>query len=197
MGKVIHLDGGGTGGSGIGFTATVTNFAALPPASSHNGEFYFVENGTLLSWSKRRGTFLSDGSTWKRAGNITFQVLDSESKIIDDVSGFGLTDQLSSLTADRVRTWQDKDGIVAYLADLKPSFSVDLDSSESSVSRVVSGGRTTFTVTHNLNTLDLKPEVFRLSNGRTMGWRIERTGVNTVEASRSGNVADGLFRIVI
>lgn len=192
----FRLASGGTG-TGTGFTATVTNFAALPPAASHSGEFYFVENGTLLSWAKRRGTFLSDGATWKRAGNITFQVLDSESKIVDDVSGFGLTDQLSSLTADRVRTWQDKNGIIAYLADLKPSFNVDLDSAESSVTRVVAGGRTTFEATHNLNTLDIKPEVFRLSNGRTIGWRIERTGVNTVEASRSGNVADGLFRIVI
>lgn len=77
------------------------------------------------------------------------------------------------------------------------SFNIDLDSAESSVTRVVAGGRTTFTVTHNLNTLDLKPEVFRLSDGRTLGWRVERTGVNTVEVSRNGNVADGLFRILI
>jgi len=77
------------------------------------------------------------------------------------------------------------------------SFSVDLDSAEATVTRVVAGGRTTFTVTHSLNTLDLKPEVFRLSDGRTVGWRVERTGVNTVEVSRNGNVANGLFRMVI
>ena len=85
----------------------------------------------------------------------------------------------------------------ATMGDLNPSFSVDLDSAETSVTRSVAGGRTTFTVTHSLNTLDIKPEVFRLSNGRTVGWRIERTGVNTAEASRNGNVADGLFRIII
>jgi len=79
----------------------------------------------------------------------------------------------------------------------KQDFAVDLDSAESSVTRVFAGGRTTFTVTHNLNTLDLKPEVFRLSDGRSIGWRRERTGVNTVEVSRTGNVADGLFRILI
>ena len=78
-----------------------------------------------------------------------------------------------------------------------PSFNVDLDSADASVTRVVAGGRTTFTITHGLNTLDLKPEVFKLSNGRTMGWRIERTGLNTVDASRTGTVADSLFRIII
>ena len=77
------------------------------------------------------------------------------------------------------------------------SFNVDLDSAEATVTRVFAGGRTTFTVTHSLGTLDVKPEVYRLSNGRTVGWRIDRTGVNTVEASRNGNIGDGLFRIVI
>jgi len=82
-------------------------------------------------------------------------------------------------------------------SSLPPSFAIDLDSAESSVSRVFSGGRTTFTITHNLGTLDLKPEVFRLSDGRTIGFRVERTGINTIEVSRNGNIADGLFRLVI
>jgi hypothetical protein len=83
-------------------------------------------------------------------------------------------------------------------SSLPPSFSVDLDSAEASVTRAVAGGRTTFTVTHGLNTLDIKPEVFQLSNGQTIGgWRIRRTGVNTVEARRNGNIADGDFRMVI
>lgn len=99
---------------------------------------------------------------------------------------------------DYTQTHQDDDGIIALTKDIpKAFFAVNLDSAESSISRVFAGGRTTFTVTHNLNTLDLKPEVFRLSDGRTMGWRTERTGVNTVEVSRTGNVANGLFRILI
>lgn len=76
-------------------------------------------------------------------------------------------------------------------------FNVDLDSAEASVTRAVSGGRTTFTVTHSLNTLDLIVQVFRLSDGRGINWRIDRTGVNTIEASRAGTVADGQFRILI
>lgn len=99
---------------------------------------------------------------------------------------------------DFTQTHQAKDGTIALTSDIpKAFFAVNLDSAESSISRVFAGGRTTFTVTHNLNTLDLKPEVFRLSDGRTVGWRVERTGVNTVEVSRNGNIADGLFRILI
>ena len=82
-------------------------------------------------------------------------------------------------------------------SSLKPAFNVDLDSSESSVSRSFAGGRTTFTVTHNLNTLDIKPEVFRFSDGRTIAFRVERTSVNEVEVSRNGNIADGDYRLVI
>jgi hypothetical protein len=99
-------------------------------------------------------------------------------------------------TADRVQTLQDKSGTIALLSDIS-FLSVDMDSAESSVSRVFAGGRTTFTITHNLGTLDLKPEVFRLSDGRTIGFRVERTGINTIEVSRNGNIADGLFRLVI
>jgi len=99
---------------------------------------------------------------------------------------------------DRTQTHQDDDGIIALTKNIpKAFFAVNLDSAESSVARVFAGGRTTFTITHNIGTLDLKPEVFRLSDGRTIGWRVERTGINTVEASRTGNVADGLFRILI
>jgi hypothetical protein len=99
---------------------------------------------------------------------------------------------------DYTQTHQGDDGIIALTKDIpKAFFAVNLDSAESSISRVFAGGRTTFTATHNLDTLDLKPEVFRLSDGRTLGWRVERTGVNTVEVSRNGNIADGLFRILI
>ena len=77
------------------------------------------------------------------------------------------------------------------------SFAVDLDSAESSVTRVFAGGRTTFTITHNLGTKDIIGQVKRLSNDRQIGWRIETPTVNTMEASRSGNAANGLFRIVI
>lgn len=119
-----------------------------------------------------------------------FQLQDGANEII-----FTASPTSNGLT----QTFQDTSGTIALLSDITPSlsFNVDLDSSESSVSRVFAGGRTTFTITHNLGTLDLKPEVFRLSDGRTIGFRVERTGINTIEVSRNGNIADGLFRLVI
>jgi hypothetical protein len=103
----------------------------------------------------------------------------------------------SAATADRTISLQDGDGTLAFLNDIPGSYAEDLNSALPSITRVFAGGRTTFTVTHGLNTLDVKPQVYRLSDGRTVNWRIERTGVNTIEASRAGNVADGLFRITI
>ena len=94
-------------------------------------------------------------------------------------------------------TRRDSSGTDIILGGVSLVFNVDLDSAEASVTRAVAGGRTTFTITHSLNTLDLQAQVFRLSDGRGINWRIERTGVNTIDASRAGTVADGLFRILI
>jgi len=104
----------------------------------------------------------------------------------------------SLATADRTQTLQDDSGSIALLKNIAISqFAVNLDSAEATVTRVFAGGRTTFTVTHTANSLDIKPQVFRLSDGRTIEWRIERTSTSTVECSRAGNVADGLFRFLI
>jgi len=112
---------------------------------------------------------------------------DTEAQFLSDKLVAGLGISLTELNDGGVETFQ-----ISAL-----SFAVDLDSAEASVTRVFAGGRTTFTVTHNLNTLDVKPQVYRLSDGRTIGWRVERTGVNTVDVSRNGNIANGLFRAVI
>jgi hypothetical protein len=74
---------------------------------------------------------------------------------------------------------------------------VNLDSAEPSVTRTTAGGRTIFTITHNFNTKDVFDRVYRLSDDRRINWRIETPTVNTLEASRAGSVADGLFRILI
>ncbi len=103
----------------------------------------------------------------------------------------------SAATADRTISLQDADGILAFLNDIPGSYFEDLDSALVSITRVFAGGKTTFTVTHGLNTLDIKPEIFELATGETVLWTVIRTGVNTVEVSRSGNVADGLYRILI
>lgn len=193
----------GGGGAGTGWDGEVATFALLPPVGDHTGEVYLVttKTGSQLTFNlKRSGFYRSDGATWSKVSEVQIMFNDSELTFSDDADntkqlGFQIN-QVSTSTR-RTATWQDKNGTVAYLDDLKPAFNVNLDNAEASVNRSVGGGRTTFTVTHNQNTLDLKPEVFRVSDGRTVGWRVERTGVNTIEASRNGNVANGLFRVVI
>ena len=88
-------------------------------------------------------------------------------------------------------------GIEDLVDDKVNRFSIDLDSSEISVTRTVSGGRTTFTITHNFNSLDVIAQVYRISNSRDVGWRIQRNGVNELEASRAGTISDAEYRIVI
>ena len=80
---------------------------------------------------------------------------------------------------------------------VRPTFNVNLNNAESSVSRTVSGGRTIFTITHNLNTLDVTAQVFRLADGRDINWRVERSSVNAIEVSRAGNIANNLYRVLI
>ena len=98
--------------------------------------------------------------------------------------------------------WSNKndeiyEGLEDLINDKVNRFSIDLDSSESSVTRTVAGGRTTFTITHDFDSLDVIAQVYRISNSRDVGWRIQRNGVNELEASRAGTIADGDFRIVI
>jgi len=151
-------------------------------------------------------TKINSGANESFTVTVGVDVFDKVSDDSDDITEGAVNLFLTSAERTKISNALESGDNVSELVNdagyitassLPPSFAVDLDSAESSVVRAVAGGRTTFTVTHNLNTLDLKPEVFRLSDGRTIGWRVERTGVNTVDVSRNGNIADGLFRLVI
>ena len=76
-------------------------------------------------------------------------------------------------------------------------FAVDLDSTLPNVAVVTSGGNTTYTVTHNLDSLDVKPEIFKTSNGQTTYARIRRISVNEVTVRLKGTIANGDYRIII
>lgn len=173
-----------SGGSGVGFDYTATNYTDLttvvaPVAVEGDLAIVYNSQGVWLINRKLKGVYMYQSGVWEYANQELQNILQTALQPGDNVSS--LINDSGYITS----------------SSLKPSFNVDLDSAESSVVRAFSGGRTTFTITHNLNTLDIKPEVFRLSDGRTVGWRIERTGVNIVEVSRNGNIANGLFRLVI
>ena len=78
------------------------------------------------------------------------------------------------------------------------NISLNLDDSLAEVTRVFAGGRTTFTITHNFNSKDFFGAVIRLSDDRIVGgWREENVTLNTVQLSRNGNIANGLFRFIV
>ncbi len=159
----------------------------------------FLEDKVTATVNKIAITKINPGANEQFVINIGTDVFDKTVDNTDDLTE-GAANFFMSLAQAQAADGANSPSAAnpfATVNDLKPAFNITLDSADANVTRVVAGGRTTFTVTHSLNTLDLKPEVFRLSDGRTVGWRVERTGVNTVEASRNGNVANGLFRIVI
>lgn len=135
-----------------------------------------------------RGTVPNDqtGDTLYDAGgkiNDNFEELDSA--------------KLEAVSTDATMTGNGTPASPLSVVSSEIKLNVDLDSAEANVTRTVTGGRTIFEITHNLNTLDLITDVFRLSDGRSINWRIERTSLNIIEASRAGNVGNGLFRILI
>ena len=73
------------GGTGTGWSGKVTNYAALPDATTNVNAVFLVQNSTGTFWGKKKGLYESDGATWTRLSNATFQVLDSEAVFKDDI----------------------------------------------------------------------------------------------------------------
>lgn len=182
-------------------TYAISVFSTILPRTSNGGDnAVFINSGnspdvsTFNAGVERSVILGGRGLTAKTddtayVNQISFQFVGNT---------FDLMVRGSLATADRTQSLQDDSGTIALLKNIAVSqFAVNLDSAEATVTRVFAGGRTTFTVTHPANSLDIKPEIFRLADGRTIEWRIERTSTSTVECSRAGNVADGLFRFLI
>lgn len=88
-------------------------------------------------------------------------------------------------------------GFSGYSGVSVSGFSVDLDSAESSVSRVFSGSDTTFTVTHGLSTLNIETEVYNISTGVQVDAIVTVIDSNNVSFAGNGNIADDVYRCVI
>lgn len=104
--------------SGTGWSGTVTDYASLPPAASHTGEVYLVQTSTGFLWNRRKGLYESDGVSWNRLSNATFQVLDTESVWYDDADNTkSFRFELSGITTatQRILSIPDKSGVICTL----------------------------------------------------------------------------------
>jgi hypothetical protein len=77
-------------------------------------------------------------------------------------------------------------------------FAVDLDGAgEAAVVRTFAGGRTTFTVTHNLATADVQTQIREIASGEEVIVDVDTIDGNTVDFIFNGSVADDVYRVVI
>lgn len=76
--------GGGAGTPGQIISGTVSAYADLPDASSSSGYIYQVTTATGFLWNRRPGLYKSDGASWTRLSNVSFQVQDNESIMVDN-----------------------------------------------------------------------------------------------------------------
>ena len=86
---LIKKSSGGAGGSPI--SGSVTTFANLPPAASHDGELYYVQNptGSIFLFNKKQaGLYLSDGVDW----NFSAQYNETVEATINNFNRLGAED---------------------------------------------------------------------------------------------------------
>jgi len=120
---VIHLDRSGQAPF-IGWAGEVNTFAELPPAIDNVGLFYMVLNATgtrfLLNY-KASGLYRSEGGSWIKKNDVglylnddqfaVYNAADNSKMISFDVSGI-------TTGTKRTATWQNSDGLVAWLSDI-------------------------------------------------------------------------------
>jgi len=199
------------------FPAHIRPFGAFVAPTALEGELAIVYNsqGVWLINRKLKGVYIYQSGSWEYANQemqnylqTALQPGDNVSLLVNDAGYLtAATAPVQSVTGDGVGgtsqnvvlSFPDADQVDDSGTSNKwvQKLYVDLDSSESSVTRTFAGGRTTFTINHNFGTQDVFDRLYRISDGRRFNWRVETTTNNNLEASRAGNVADGVFRILI
>lgn len=125
-GKVFLFDkdfGESTGGTLSTTYPEVNTFPELPDASLNNGRTFLVRTsiGKYILNRKESGLYFSNGSTWRRLGDIP-SFFDSENfQILDNGDNSkGIEFETSGITTNTLRKLkiQDSDGVIAYLSDL-------------------------------------------------------------------------------
>lgn len=116
---------GGTGGGTSGSTyPEVQNFSSLPSASSNNGNTYLVleGEGNYVLNRKSAGLYFSNGSIWRRLGDIPAYFSSNNFEIYDsDDTSKGVKFETSGITSGQFRIIkiQDTGGTIAYLTDVQ------------------------------------------------------------------------------
>jgi hypothetical protein len=170
MKPVIHLDRNiGVGGALVGWKGQVNTFADLPDATINDGEFYIVLNPTgsrLLLNYKASGLYRAEGGVWVKKNDVQLLLNDEQFTVYNSVDGSKVikfdASQINTGTI-RTATWQDKDGVVAFLSDIGSgtggeTFKID-------AADPIAG----FFIDKVIDSLDL----IQLINTNPLGWNVE------------------------
>jgi len=196
----VVIGAGGSGGSAV-WKYNVDNYSDLSSIPSpQEGEIARVRFSQGTKWlpGTLGGLYYPSGFYEYRSGNWEIdETIEAVAEELENLIDTKL-DSVVGGTNISIDATNPKNPVINFTGTPGiQKLSVDLDSSESSVTRSFSGGRTTFTINHNFGSKDIIDRVYRLSDDRRINWRIETPTANTLEASRAGNVADGLFRIIL
>lgn len=121
---VPDLGGGSSTGTTSGSTyLEVNTFSELPPASANNGSIYIVRQstGAYVLNRKEAGLYYSNGTVWRRLGDIPSFFSSNNFSVYDSVDNSkSINFETSGITSGQTRTLtvQDSSGTIAYLTDL-------------------------------------------------------------------------------
>ena len=150
-----------------------------------------VSIGDVLISEIDSPTTLADWTIVERNLNSATETSEGTTEIATQAEAEAGTDDFRYITPLKLATY------LANLAHTK-KFAVDLDGAgEASVVRVFAGGKTTFTVTHSLNTTDTVVQVKEISTGEEVVAELNNTGANTLDVIFNGNKADDIYRVTI
>lgn len=176
------LEAPGAGVVKQGYMYTVTAAGTFFTEQVETGDFLIAETDDPAA--------LADWTIVERNLNSATETSEGTTQIATQAEADAGVNDFKYITPLKLKT---------YLSNLghPKKFAVDLDDSETEVTRVFAGGITTFTVNHGLNSQDAQVEVYRISDGKTVIGDYERTDANNIDIIGNGNVANDVYRVVI
>lgn len=113
---------------------------------------------------------------------------------VNSVTGDGV----GGTPADVIMSFPDADEVDDSTTTNKffRGLSINLDGNLPNITRTFQNNRTTWQVQHDFDS-DVAVTVFRNSNGRTVNLREDRIDSNNVAVSRTNNISDNFYKILI